>query len=329
MATRTKKADKRPNLSKLIGGAKDLLPSELPTLRQCFQYSVLVEERSVNTLTNRDKFKVVNNAIRSLWLSVHPLLVLQSEKYTLDRLTKEWDSAQKVAPQNANVTLKNDFLHHLDKLFDILKCQCKIISCDDSLCNGCPVKAHISCMCPGAVKIPSPELEFITVQRSKVGIKGNIQIGSVDTKETKRVTKLLKRKASREEADNTKRALFNTPTTSQLSSSDETDNAISSQSAGSEYDSSDSGPVSYNTMDVSKISAAAIRYDVSNRATAAIGTATLAAARDANLLRSDVPKDLTIDHNKIKRAKKKQMTQAREDSIKYIKQSETSAILFD
>ena len=334
MATRSKKADKRPNLSNLIGNAKDLMQSELPTLRQCFQYSLLVQERSVKSLTNRDKFKLVNNAIRSIWLSVHPLLVLQDEKYSLDRLIKEWDCAQKVAPKNANFASKNAFLNRLDKLFDILKCKCDIISCDNASCSGCPVGAHISCTCPAAIKIPHSELKFIMLSRKKVGVKGDIQIGSVDTKESKRVSKMLKRKASREKSENIKRSLFYKPTSSiesQQSSNDDSDNAAtaSSQSAGSEYDSSDSSHVSYNMMDVTKISAAAIRYDVSNRAAAAISTATLVAAKDADLLRKDVCEKIAIDHNKIKRSKSKLISATQEKSVKEIKDSRINAILFD
>ena len=49
-------------------------------------------------------------------------------------------------------------------------------------------------------------------------------------------------------------------------------------------------------MDVSKVSAAAIRYGVSNRAAAAISTAALSAAKDAGLI-NDNP-EIVIDQNK-------------------------------
>ena len=107
--TRKKKEAKFPNLHRFIGGGKELLEPELPTLRQCLQYSLLTEERSLKQLTQREKFKEVNIKIRQIWMSANPLLVLQSEKYTLDRLVKEWKCAQNVAPDHSSVTSKHEF----------------------------------------------------------------------------------------------------------------------------------------------------------------------------------------------------------------------------
>lgn len=333
METRTKKKDKRPNIYDLVGGAKELLQSELPTLRQCLQYSLLLDERSVTTLTNRKKFQQVNIAIRNIWLSVNPLLVLQSEKYTLDRLLKEYDSAQKAAPaKKSSSAFQSDFLCRMDKLFDILKCKCEIHSCVDFSCNGCPAGAHITCSCPAPMKIPTMELKFMMLQRDKVGITSTIQIGTVDKRESKRVDKLLKRKADLEEAENLKRAQLHQPTTSSQLSSD-SDDIVAALSSQSEYDSSDSAAaassLSYNFMDVSKISAAAIRYGVSNRATAAIGTATLVAAKDAKLLKDEIRDEIIIDKNKIRRAKQKHMNDARELSSMQLQNSDITGILFD
>ena len=79
------------------------------------------------------------------------------------------------------------------------------------------------------------------------------------------------------------------------------------------------------SIDVSKISAAAVRYGVSNRATAAISTATLAAAKEAGLL----VKSHIIDHDKIKTCKNKIMKEAREKRNLSTKESDVLAILFD
>lgn len=58
-------------------------------------------------------------------------------------------------------------------------------------------------------------------------------------------------------------------------------------------------------MDVSKTSAAAIKDVVFNRATAAVGSAALAATTDANVLNTDVSDVTSIDKYKIQRSKHK------------------------
>ena len=82
---------------------------------------------------------------------------------------------------------------------------------------------------------------------------------------------------------------------------------------------------------MSKIASAAVRYNVSNRAAAAIGTATLAAAKDGNLLKDGV-KDkniLTVDHMKIWRAKDKIMADAKETCHRTLVEDKVAGILFD
>ena len=74
-------------------------------------------------------------------------------------------------------------------------------------------------------------------------------------------------------------------------------------------------------MDVSKISAAAIRYGISNRATAAIGTATLAATKDAQMFNTNVIDLPVIDSNKIKHSKFKLLKTTREAASTSLKSS--------
>ena len=62
-----------------------------------------------------------------------------------------------------------------------------------------------------------------------------------------------------------------------------------------------------NVLAVTRVRAAAVRYIVSNRETAPISTATLAAAKDAGLLKKDA--DILINQNEIRRAKSRVMRQ--------------------
>ena len=90
-----------------------------------------------------------------------------------------------------------EFVSDLDKLFDILTCQCEIKSCEEFQCdkgNSCSVQAHSSCTCLKHFKIPKLELAYIRDQRLKVGTKGKLQMGKVDVVESARQIKAKKQK---------------------------------------------------------------------------------------------------------------------------------------
>jgi hypothetical protein len=82
-----------------------------------------------------------------------------------------------------------------------------------------------------------------------------------------------------------------------------------------------------NYLDITRVSQAAIRYGVSNRAAAAIATATLASAKDANLLKKNT--DIFVDHNKIKRSKTKLMKEIRGRAEKVAMNDNIQCIFFD
>ena len=82
---------------------------------------------------------------------------------------------------------KEELSEDLDKLFDILFCQCEIQTCPEYKCEKmtkCKPKAHVICNCLKQFKIPVIELAFIRDQRLKVGTKGHMQISKVDVKES-------------------------------------------------------------------------------------------------------------------------------------------------
>ncbi|KAG7160660.1 hypothetical protein Hamer_G031878 [Homarus americanus] len=91
------------------------------------------------------------------------------------KLTKLWHKAVETSLGKGNLARKNEFLHTLDTLFDILTCKCSIQLCSESNCG-----------CPREKKIPVLELEFIKAQRTKAEGQGSMQMGSIDYSETKK-----------------------------------------------------------------------------------------------------------------------------------------------
>ena len=87
----------------------------------------------------------------------------------------------------------------LDRLFDITKCHCSIMTCQETTnCSGCLSKFHIYCDCSKEQKIPFLELDFIRAQREKIGTFSTMMIANRDDKETKKQSKTAERKAADE-----------------------------------------------------------------------------------------------------------------------------------
>ncbi|KAG7174294.1 hypothetical protein Hamer_G003227 [Homarus americanus] len=101
-----------------------------------------------------------------------------------------------------NLARKNEYLHTLDTLFDILTCKCSIQLCSESNCSHSGKRennSHIDCGCPREKKIPVLELEFIKAQRTKAEGHGSMQMGSIDYSETKKqIANAKKREQIRE-----------------------------------------------------------------------------------------------------------------------------------
>ena len=85
----------------------------------------------------------------------------------------------------------------MSRLFDITKCNCAILYCNESSCLGCERKVHINCKCEKSARIPLMELEFIQSQRNKEGDKAQVVIGSKDYKDVERKQKAIKRSSKK------------------------------------------------------------------------------------------------------------------------------------
>ena len=310
--SRGQKRSRNPSITSILGDSRELLMSELPTLRQCLQFALLLDERSEQQLKKSEKLHQVAEKVHQIWSSVNPLMPLSPVKSMKTLLTRKWDKLLTMSRLTYSEPKRDEFISKLDTLFDICKCKCLITKCDDAGCQGCDVKVHISCTCPVDSKIPVSELLFMYHQRQKTGPISEMQIGPVDSKEVGRYKKLQKRltdsfeKAQKHDVKSKEQ--FETVT---LISSDDTSSPEKTPASArrvtrttrTSIKSEDMSTESDSVIDVSKIAAASIRYGVSVRATAAISTATMSAAKDAKL----IDKDIIIDHSKVRRAKDKQM----------------------
>ena len=119
-----------------------------------------------------------------------------------------WNRVTEVARGRAKKAEEKKVDQLLDKLLDITTCPHTIMLCHEpgSGCTGteeeeCKVKAHINCTCLMASKIPVMELQWLYMQRNKIGEKSIMKMGGVDWKETEIQEKAAKNKADKEKAE--------------------------------------------------------------------------------------------------------------------------------
>ena len=190
-----KKAKTRHSSGSCFGPSADLPDSgDLFTVRDvlaAFEREVeLSAGVSTNSIATRLEVKV-----REKWKQSNPDLVLMEQKVVIQKISRLYDSAVKVNRKQLTKVKTENFFEKLDKLFDILVCQCKFISCGEVRCTEAECHgAHLHCSCPREFKIPEIEWNFIKDQREKIGQHGLMQMGAPDIKEAKRQKKLRERK---------------------------------------------------------------------------------------------------------------------------------------
>ena len=237
--TRLSSKDKRADF---LGVSKDMAENDLPTLRACLRYGMHLREQFMvkgEELDVKDMAKEIYMKVTSLYFKANAKLippVIMSETVAVQKIVRSWSDTNTVIwkQKNSNI-IKKKLEQQLDKLFDLIYCQCsiscvevvtcslstcshkKVMTCvkeatcsmdncshkevmscvKDIICNlaSCSHKKIIPCICTKEEKLPKMDLTFIRAQRMKVGEKGAYQMGLVDKKETKKQSATAKNKA--------------------------------------------------------------------------------------------------------------------------------------
>ena len=272
-------------MSDLLGPGKEFTLSELPTLREVLRYGIWLRLENTEDQRNYNKkemAKDIVNKVLEQWARANNQFknpVILSEKTLCDKVVSLWDKAFRLANEKmtAAVELKK-FYSGLDRLFDITKCCCSVMTCQETTkCSGCLSQFHINCDCSKEQKIPVLELGFIRAQREKIGTFSKMMIANRDDKETKKQNKTAERKEQLAEQDAERqsrvRAEFQNRRAAFLSEEAE---CGGTESQDTSWEVAGSGNRSGRNMTVLKFTAqASIRHGVSARATADIGTSVL------------------------------------------------------
>ena len=101
-----------------------------------------------------------------VWNKANARIHLVREKYAIDKMVQEWETAKDCTKWGAKTATVSKFKEKLDKLFDLCKCKCKIYECTEKSCVGCEYRAHVDCKCCKEDKISLMELAFMKSQRN-------------------------------------------------------------------------------------------------------------------------------------------------------------------
>ena len=199
-------------LSDFLGPGKELVPSQVSTLRAALQLGLyLQQERETQKELDKINYPLselmrdVTVKVMGQWEIANPLFqspIISLSRSMEQRLLKEWERAKLAARNKFGKMQKTELEKRLDMLLDPLFCTCSpIVLCKEIGCQGpkatppCNLGAHLpSCSCPREKKIPQIELQFVKSQREKKSEKDGMQMSLEDFKEDARQNKAASRK---------------------------------------------------------------------------------------------------------------------------------------
>ena len=201
-------------LSGFVGAGKEFSLADVPTVRAVVRRGLLLREQKAEegvdtrNYPTKEMSKDLATLVVAQWQKAnfkfeHPVIV--SLKRVTDKVEAVWKKVWEVANGRGKKKDKDKVALMLDRLLDIVHCQCPILLCLETN-SGCPspslckVKAHTLCSCTKDEKVPVLELEWLRSQREKIGEKGGMQMASVDLPFTKQVQKKEQNKARKDEA---------------------------------------------------------------------------------------------------------------------------------
>ena len=363
MAHKRTRQEASTKLSDYLGKGKEFNPTELPTLRDCLRYGILLKETNPELQSNKVMMTKVLKNINQNWLKANFKFkppVTNEDRNILAKLTALWDKAVKIARKQLTSAKDIEKLEEkLDKLFDITKCRCPIVDCcdegvvctgchcEEADCAGCPKNlkdippCHVICVCPASQRIPILDLPFIRAQRAKIGEKSEVMIASVDKKEShKQNTEAHKKK----EKEDKKQAAESTKAEKKKMEEEEkrageqrvaeflgestpevTEEMEKVNNNDTDWNANCKQKQKKNFTSIKNVALASIRFGLSANATAAVANATLL---DYGVISQDNTKDV-VDAMKVQRAKESAYKELQERAAFKYKEDRIECILYD
>ena len=333
-------------LVNFVGSAKKLVESELPTLRDALRHGLFVRESRCSTqLIDKwhcsfdDISSEVATTILDIWLKANVAFqspVIITERQLKRKLTDAYKLAKDIAWKRVSAKEKvRKAVENLDRLLDLTKCKCVILTCQQAGCVGCVNGAHSDCRCPKTQKIPPAELKFIASQRMKMGERGSMLMMHKDTAATRRHVARMARQDANRAREQThvaggSKAMSEQVRVEQIPEA--MDEASSCEIESSvEQSVSDDSPVepstsTRNMLNIPHTALAAIRFNLSDYGTAAVASGYLHDLIQAGVVSKEMT-FLAVDRMKVARAKSSLMDDLRKEATRV--EGGLQCVLFD
>ena len=211
--TRHKSSSK---IEEYLGKSKELLPTEVPTLRDCLRLALHVQKKHLIEL-GKGKTKPMSEVLVEVvekvfgqWqlsnLMFKPPVTITPQGLK-QKLNNCWEKIRILVWNKKKISEREreTFENKLDKLVDIVICKCPITLCPIPCNKTCP-GAHITCTCLKHMKVPISDLAWLHAQRQKEQERSSLAIsGAVDKVEGEKRMKTDDRKQAEEERLDRKR----------------------------------------------------------------------------------------------------------------------------
>ena len=135
----------------VVGPSADLLASDLPTLRDVLAYGLFLKEsllKRSNEIALRELSKQVCADLKQVWARAnHTLMapdVVYLDQNVENKFIDDWNLMRLVKNEKLNKKKEATWRAKLDKLFNILVCQCPFLGCSEVDCLGCADSVHLA-----------------------------------------------------------------------------------------------------------------------------------------------------------------------------------------
>ena len=128
MAQVRTRTQSKSNLSDLVGTGRELLVSELPTVRDILRYGIYLREQFAEDRRNYPVDQLLRDiypAVIGQWSKANALFkppVTNGKSTIMPKLKEVWDQAVRCSLGKGKPDVQEKFLVKLDKFFDILTC---------------------------------------------------------------------------------------------------------------------------------------------------------------------------------------------------------------
>lgn len=161
-------------------------------------HEVEISTETQKKVKEKEAQKTVSNAVIAKYKEISPGLPLIAEESVLKKVERLFESSVDAKRNKLKPISKKNFTEKLNKLFDIIHCQCQIIRCGEG--ENCRMKDctghHVICSCEAQKQIPEKEVSQVKDQREKEGLLGGT-IGVLGR--DNRVERKLLKKAQKEQ----------------------------------------------------------------------------------------------------------------------------------